>query len=167
MWAAHWLVQDLDGETLRTLAGLDGRDPNEVRDVLAEALADTGTPMPSRSDAVKTVYTDMARCCLAGQVSERWLVSMIEQLVIEEDDPGEMLAAPLGALYGLDDEWGAGWGRTEPQLIAAVQAACAQQVALGRNWLSCASRGNGVMGRQARAEQPSQVGQQDESDLDG
>ncbi|WP_208761721.1 hypothetical protein, partial [Microbispora hainanensis] len=67
----HWLVQGLDGETLRTLAGLDGRDPNEVRDVLVEALADTGTVMPSRSDALTIVYTDMARCCLSGEVSER------------------------------------------------------------------------------------------------
>lgn len=129
MWAAHWLVQGLDGETLRTLAGLDGRDPNEVRDVLVDALVDAETLMPSRSDAGTIVYTDMARCCLAGEVSERWLVSTIEQLVMEEDDSGGMLAAPLGALYGLDDEWGAGWGRTEPQLIVAVRAACVEQVA--------------------------------------
>lgn len=130
MWAAHWLAQDMDGEKLRILAGLDGRDPHEVRDVLVEALADAGTSMPSRSDAVKIAYVDMARCCLAGEASERWLVWLIEHLVIEEDDPEEMLAPPLGALYGLHDEWGAGWGRTESQLIAAVRAACTEQVAL-------------------------------------
>ncbi|MEU8172473.1 hypothetical protein AB0C14_06335 [Microbispora hainanensis] len=81
-----------------------------MRDVLVDALVDAGTLMPSRSDAVTIAYTDMARCCLAGEASERWLVSMIEQLVMEEDDPEGMLAAPLGAFYGLDDEWGSGLG---------------------------------------------------------
>lgn len=49
--------------------------------------------------------------------------------VIEEDDPEEMLELTLGDLYGLHDEWGTGWGRTESQLIAAVRAACTEQVA--------------------------------------
>ncbi|GAA0856022.1 hypothetical protein ACFQVD_30880 [Streptosporangium amethystogenes subsp. fukuiense] len=130
MWAAHWLVQDMDGERLRILAGLDGRDPHEVRDVLVEALADTDTAIPSRSGAAKTVYGDMARLCLAGDGGERWLVSVIERLVITWNYPDEMLTPPLGALYGLDDEWGEGWGRTEPQLVAVVRAARAEQIAL-------------------------------------
>ncbi|NAS25357.1 hypothetical protein GT755_27190 [Herbidospora sp. NEAU-GS84] len=119
----------MDGETLRILAGFDGRDPHEVRDVLADALADTGTVMPSISDAAKSVLADMARCYLSGDLSERRLVSMIEQVVIMTDYSEEVLAPPLGALYGLDEEWGAGWGRTEAELIATVRAACAEQIA--------------------------------------
>ncbi len=135
MWAAHWLVQDMDGETLRILAGLDGRDPHEVRDVLAEALTDTGTAMPSRSDAVKIAYTDMARCCLAGELSERsaGLHDRTEVVIMADYSDEMLLPRRLVLSYELDGEWTVGWGRPEPELIAAVRAACAEQIARAKS----------------------------------
>jgi hypothetical protein len=39
---------------------------------------------------------------------------------------------PLGRLFVLDDEWGAGWGRTDDQLRAVVRQACAEQLKSAR-----------------------------------
>lgn len=39
LFAAHWLASGYDRHALAELAGLDGDDPHDVRDVLADALA--------------------------------------------------------------------------------------------------------------------------------
>jgi hypothetical protein len=39
-WAAQWLADGHDGEALRELAGLDGRDPHAVTDLIPSALAE-------------------------------------------------------------------------------------------------------------------------------
>jgi hypothetical protein len=43
MWAAHWLADGYDGESLVHLAGLHGDNPFDVRDALPGALADCNT----------------------------------------------------------------------------------------------------------------------------
>jgi hypothetical protein len=45
-WAAHWLADGMDGDALRTLAGLDRSDSPTVWEILPGALADTHTPIP-------------------------------------------------------------------------------------------------------------------------
>jgi hypothetical protein len=54
-WAAHWLVQGHDGETLRKLAGLSGTDPHEVHDILPEALAHCTAAIPDSEAAAAQV----------------------------------------------------------------------------------------------------------------
>lgn len=44
------------------------------------------------------------------------------------DHSSEVIDVPLGGLYGVDDEWGAGWGRSVEELRTAVRAACREQV---------------------------------------
>ena len=72
-------------------------------------------------------FTAIAKLCLDGLVSERWGVSKVVEIV-EPDFDTSITGLPLGWLFGLDDEWNAGWGRTEEQLRAEVQRACRHQL---------------------------------------
>jgi hypothetical protein len=38
------------------------------------------------------------------------------------------VAMPLGRLFDITDEWGAGWGRSEERLAAVVRDACERQL---------------------------------------
>lgn len=131
MWAADWLAAGLDGAALGRLAGLSGSDPHDVRDLLPEALAEAGAPVPPVTVATATVaYDHAARLCMDGFASERWVTQKVEELYVNSGYDNDLLEPPLGAVYGLDDEWEGGWGRTPDQLATAVRAACAAQ--LGR-----------------------------------
>jgi hypothetical protein len=46
-WAAHWLADGMDGDALRTLAGLDRSDSPTVWEILPGALADTTLRSPT------------------------------------------------------------------------------------------------------------------------
>ena len=48
--------------------------------------------------------------------------------IAEPDFPRSITNLPLGDLYMLEDEWGAGWGRTEAQLRDVVRKACLNQL---------------------------------------
>jgi hypothetical protein len=68
LWAAHWLVDGYDGEALRTLAGLSGFDPYDVREILPAALADCAVAIPeSLRRAADVVFTAMAGMCLRSE----------------------------------------------------------------------------------------------------
>jgi hypothetical protein len=54
-------------------------------------------------------------------------VSKVYEIVEPDFDP-DLIGLPLGWLFGLDDEWSAGWGRTEDELQDAVQRACQDQL---------------------------------------
>ena len=140
MWAAHWLVQGYDGPALRELAGLDGSDRTSVRELLPVALGEAGcevTPDSDDADArirsgriarLNVVYHDVAQLCLDGLASERWVLDKVAEIVSDELYSDEAIAPPLGQLFGLDDEWGAGQGRTKEELAEEVRRACQLQV---------------------------------------
>ena len=141
MWAAHWLVQGYDGPALRELAGLDGSDPIAGRELLPAAFGEAGVQGPSDADVegvprseriawLDVVYRDVARLCLDGRANERWVVDKVAEIVSDELYSEEATTPPLGELFGLDDEWGAGWGRTDQELTTEVQHACRRQVEL-------------------------------------
>ena len=131
MWAAQWLAAGLDGPSLRVLAGLSGSDPHDVRDLLPDVLGEVGAPVPAVNVATATVaYDNLARLCLDGLASERWVTQKVEELYVNSGYDNDLLEPPLGAVYGLEDEWEGGWGRTPDQLAANVRSACAAQ--LGR-----------------------------------
>ncbi len=129
MWAAHWIVDGLDTPSLRDLAGLDGRDPFDVRDLTTSALHEMGVVVDDLHEAADLVLTDEAERCLAGRTNERALAAAIDDLYIRSGYADELLRQPLGAEYGLHDEWVGGWGRTDSQLRDAIRAACEKQVA--------------------------------------
>ncbi len=129
MWAAYWIVDGLDTPALRDLAGLDGHDPFEVRRLTANALGEMHVAVDDLQTAAELVLTDEAERCLAGLTTERALAAALDHLYVRSGYADEILRQPLGAEYGIDDEWVGGWGRTDDQLREAVRAACARQIA--------------------------------------
>jgi hypothetical protein len=123
-------VGGYDGQALRALAGFNGTDPYEVRDTLPDALADCHTPIPdSDSAAAQATFTKLARMHADGAASEKWIIDKVDEILARTEYANSVINLPLGQLYGLDDEWGQGWGRTTQQLKAEVQRACAAQLA--------------------------------------
>lgn len=129
VWAANWLVQGYDGTSLAELAGLSGRDTREVRDLLPAALADAGVaPLSSRQAALKVAYNHIATMHLAGRVRWTWVVNQVVVLVIGNEYVTEAFEQPLGDLWGIDDERGEPWSRTDDELAGIVRQACIDQV---------------------------------------
>jgi hypothetical protein len=133
LWAAHWLAGGFDGDALRTLAGLSANDdPRDIHDILPEALADCGITIPdSDSAAAQAAFTKLARMHADGQAGERWILDKVCQIVSRSGYSTRVISLPLGQIFGLSDEWDAGWGRPELQLRAEIRSACAAQLAAG------------------------------------
>jgi hypothetical protein len=134
LWAAHWLAGGYDGQALRTLAGLGASDdPRDIHDVLPDALADCGVAIPdSDAAAAQVAFTRLARLHADGRAAERWILDKVCEIVARADYATSVTTQPLGKIFGLSDEWGAGWGRTEQQLKAEIRRACAAQLAVGK-----------------------------------
>lgn len=135
LWAAYWIADGRDGESLRILAGLSGKDPHDVRELLGPALRDCGVDErdidaagSAKRAAAMVAFTAVAQLQVSGRASERWVVSKVHEIVEPEFDP-DVTQLPLGWLFGLDDEWSAGWGRTDDELREEVRAACRDQLA--------------------------------------
>ncbi|GAA2759818.1 hypothetical protein [Actinopolymorpha rutila] len=138
LWAAHWLAAGYDGDALIELAGLHGDDPHDVRDLLRPALAECGITTPSAEvtseerelAAAIDAFAAIAKLHLEGRASARWVVDKVIEIA-EPYYKESIISLPLGELFSLDDEWGAGWGRTVGQLQAVVRLACVEQVRVG------------------------------------
>jgi len=133
LWAAHWIAAGYDGPALAELAGLHGDDPHDVRDLLPAALSECGisTPADPSEDheraAAMIAFTAIAGLQARGRVSERWVIDNVVEIT-QPYFPRSITSLPLGKVFALDDEWAAGWGRTDEQLRAAVRDACALQL---------------------------------------
>ncbi len=138
LWAAHWLAQGRDGEALRELAGLHGDDAHAVRDLLPAALAEAGESLHESSEgavlaaskeaSMAIAYSDIANLFLSDRASARWVLDKVHEVVVDDNYGDLSLAQPLGRLWGLDDEWDAGWGRTDDVLTAEVRRGCEEQL---------------------------------------
>lgn len=129
MWAAHWIVAGYDGENLVHLAGLHGDDPNDVRDMLPQALAECGAAVPgTKVVAAAVVFADLASVYLSGRASEEWILQKVYEIISRSGYLIEAMDLPLGELFGIHDEWDAGWGRTNEALTVAIRKACEAQV---------------------------------------
>lgn len=132
-WAAQWLADGHDGPALRELAGLDGRDPHAVNDLVPAAMAEMGVDVPTTTAAATgEEFRHAAELHLSGQASARWVAQQVEQIVPRADYSDDVLDLPLGRLYGIEDEWEGGWGRTVEELSAEIHAKCVDQL-LGAN----------------------------------
>ena len=139
LWAAYWLVDGFDGPALRELAGLSGTDPLAVRDLLPAALGEASaafmTPAEfergqrvQKSRYIGIAYVDVAQAWRDGRASERWVVDKVEEIASDCLFDEASLSPPLGQLAFLSDEWGAGWGRSEQELVEVVRSACRNQL---------------------------------------
>ena len=132
LWAAHWLVAGYDGESLVSLASLHGDDPHDVRDVLPGALLDCGVTMPDSDVAAASLsFNHLARMHIDGLAAAQWIGQKVEEVLIRSDYQQAVIDLPLGSLYFVADEWGAGWGRTNQELAAVVREACEAQLRNG------------------------------------
>lgn len=87
--------------------------------------------MPTADTAAAIVaFTDLARLFTAGKAGERWIVDTVSQIVARSGYADSVIVLPLGQLYGMHDEWEAGWGRTDAELRAATRQACLDQLRL-------------------------------------
>ncbi|ONI88646.1 hypothetical protein ALI144C_06360 [Actinosynnema sp. ALI-1.44] len=130
LWAAHWIVQGHDGDSLRTLAGLSGTDSHEVHDILPAALADCAEPIPDPEVAAATVaFTELARMHADNRATERWVLDKVYEIVTRSSYADGVVDLPLGRIFDLADEWGTGRGRTDHQLEFEIRNACGAQLA--------------------------------------
>ena len=123
LFASSWIVDGHDGRALVELAGLHGDDPHDVRDLLPEALADCGVSVTTSDEAAAmTAFTALAHLQTDGLAGERWIVDKVTEVVARCDYSTMVTDLPLGSLFGLDDEWGAGWdAQTLTLLLACVR----------------------------------------------
>ncbi|SNQ51937.1 conserved hypothetical protein [Frankia canadensis] len=134
-WAADWLIAGWGDVSVAELAGLSGRDPRAVDDLLAAALDECG---PDRRDldaegagreraAGMIAFTAIAEMHAAGRVTERWVATVVSTIV--GTIPNESLSSlPLGRIHFLADEWEFGWGRSGDELRHEIQQACRTQL---------------------------------------
>ncbi|RAY12343.1 hypothetical protein DPM19_24635 [Actinomadura craniellae] len=134
-WAAQWLADGMDGVALRTLAGLDGTDSRDVRDLLPDVLVETDARVLDLPAAIDIVYTDLARRHLTGRLSAPRTITAVEALAVgalaADADSAEWdfyTDPPLGQIYGMGDEWGWAWGRSREELENALRTACIEQI---------------------------------------
>jgi hypothetical protein len=129
LWAAYWIAAGFDGESLVQLAGLHGDDPHDVHDLLPAALEDCGVHLPDSDTAAANVAFDhIARLFRDGLTGPQWVLQRITEISARTGYRGSVLDLPLGSLFGLDDEWGAGWGRTTEELTAVIREVCQEQL---------------------------------------
>lgn len=134
-WAAQWLADGHDGQALRELAGLNGKDSRAVRDLLPTALAEMGVEIPpTRLAAATASFHELAEMLLSRRADPQWVVKRVEQIIVQAQYDDDILKLPLGRLYGLDDEWEGGWGRTSADLQAEVEARCSEQLRVAAPW---------------------------------
>jgi hypothetical protein len=66
-----------------------------------------------------------------GQAGPEWVGQKVEEVLIRSGYAREIVDLPLGRLYYIADEWGAGWGRTNEELAAIVREASKEQLRNG------------------------------------
>jgi hypothetical protein len=127
-WAADWLARGSDGDALRELAGMGASDTRMISDLLPVVLDQMSVAVPaSKADAAVPVFDDLARRCLAGEITERRVAQLVESIVTSADYSAAITDLPLGDVYRIEDAWSGGWRGTESELAAEVRAACVEQ----------------------------------------
>ena len=132
LWAAYWIVGGHDGAALVHLAGLHGDDPREVHDALPDALRDCGVELPDSDVAAAAVaFAHAARLHLNRLVGPQWVLRQVGLIVARSGYSGDVMDLPLGGLFGVDDEWGSGWGRPTDELADLIREVCEEQLRSG------------------------------------
>lgn len=124
--AAQYVAFGINSDALIDLAGLDvgqPTDPFDARDLYTQFLVDVSLPTNRDADTeVCLASAFLARQSLLRLEQPRQLCQRFYTLAVALDH--EWPFEEIGELYGLDDEWLGGWGRTPEQLEAATDAAC-------------------------------------------
>lgn len=119
--ATHLLAEGADTPALRSLAGLDLEpfDPRDARDVFLDVLAETATPERSRIERVEAAAYAVALATSSGLMSIGDALRRYYRLAVSTEYPDH---DEVMRLYGLDDEWAGGWGRSQSEIEDEVSA---------------------------------------------
>ena len=91
-----------------------------------------GVEMPDSDVAVADVaFTHAARLYADGLAGPQWVLNQVWLIVVRCGYSESVIDLPLGGLFGVDDEWGAGWGRSIEELAEVVREACKEQLRAG------------------------------------
>jgi hypothetical protein len=82
----------------------------------------------TKAAAAAVAFTDLASTYLSSRASEEWLLQKVYDLITRSACLIEVMDLPLGELFGIHDEWDAGWGRTKEALVVAIRKACEAQI---------------------------------------
>jgi hypothetical protein len=127
-FAAAWLVEGLDSDSLRQLAGLDGKSWSEVEELFIPAMAELGVDVPVVRRAQTLLLNRLARLCLEGRIGERAVTAIVYDIWITSDYDDLIEREPLGAAVNLDDSWEYSVIYPEFELRTEVQRLCRQQL---------------------------------------
>jgi len=115
--AARWLAAELvDTEAVRMLAGHDPNDPWMLDKLLRDSINEANVSVPSSPSVIEDIAVDWVASTWRETGETYWAVTTLARLAITE--PG----FDLGLFIGLEDEWGSGWGRSVPELVATAEA---------------------------------------------
>jgi hypothetical protein len=107
--AAELLAAGADSPALRGLAGadLEPADPRDFRDAFLSLLDEQAIPEPPVERRVQLAAQLLAVVVASRRIGLKEGVRRLSRLVVATRYPSN---PDLMALYGLSDEWGAGWG---------------------------------------------------------
>ena len=118
--ATTWMTRNVPGNALVHLAGLDvGHipDPNDARDLIGEVFDELGHGAPPTQSA-ELAANLLAELVLSQVITPRECAARFYLLAISVDYEHSYPEAMK--LFGVDDEWLGGWGRTVDQLEGAT-----------------------------------------------
>ena len=127
--ATRYLVLGVPSTSLAELAGLDvGQEvnPHDAQDLLEDVLVELGQPS-TNDNTVTLAAMLLAKLGNNAFVAPQQTSQRFYRLAVEIDY--EWPVPQIGELYGLDDEWEGGWGRTPSQLSDATAALCTELLA--------------------------------------
>lgn len=125
MLAAHWLASGRDGEALRELAGLHGREP-EVWDLWPDALAEVGVVLPVQRPR-RTAISWAAAQVVGGVIDVRQFLRLLWPDHTAPDDELDLIIWSIDDRQDYADDCLAGRGGRRPEdaeePLAEVRAA--------------------------------------------
>lgn len=115
--AARWLAADVvDTPSVRMLAGEVPGDRWLVEDLLGASVVEADVVVPTEATVIESIAADRVAAIWRETGRTRWAVATLAELGNAHPE-----LEGLGTFVGLDDEWGAGWGRTPSELEAEAR----------------------------------------------
>lgn len=123
--ATELLTCGADTPALRRLAGLDlgPFDPRDALELFWDVLLDLGID-DGQDAAVGVAARLLGTAAQVHRLSTGDVLRRFYRLAVAADYPNDHEA--VMRLYGLDDEWNGGWGRTREQIESEVSAVLAE-----------------------------------------
>lgn len=123
--ATDLMADGADSPAMRVLAGLDLSpvDPRDARDQFMKVLNDFGLASPPPADHAEAIAALLSSAYLDGRISLHRLLRLSSLAAVELDYPDQ---TEIMLFYGISDEWGSGWGRSDDELKEVITTAASK-----------------------------------------